>query len=185
MASLNTPDICVIGAGPAGLAAAEAAAGYGASVVLVESGQMGGGKLHLGSVPSKALAAAAARAQALRTASVFGVNTDDPKVNFGRIHDHIQQVIAALAPQDSAERFTALGVDVVKADAKFVDRRTLQAGDRTIRARRFVIATGSRPAPFDLPGLPDVTAFTAETIFENTRRPVRACRHHRVGPLAQ
>jgi pyruvate/2-oxoglutarate dehydrogenase complex dihydrolipoamide dehydrogenase (E3) component len=172
MASLNTPDICVIGAGPAGLTAAEAAAGYGANVVLVESDRMGGGKLHLGSVPSKALAAAAARAQALRTASAFGVTPDEPKVNFGRIHDHIQQVIAALAPQDSAERFTALGVEVVKAEAKFVDRRTLRAGDRMIRARRFIIATGSRPAPFDIPGLADVISFTAETIFENTRRPV-------------
>lgn len=172
MASLNTPDICVIGAGPAGLAAAEAAAGYGASVILVESDRMGGSRLHLGSVPSKALAAAAARAQALRTAAAFGVTPDDPKVNFGRIHDHIQQVIAALAPQDSAERFTALGVEVIKGEAKFADRRTLKVGDRAIRARRFIIATGSKPAPFDIPGLADVISFTAETIFENTRRPV-------------
>ena len=98
MASLLTPDICVIGAETAGLAAAEAARGYGATVVLVESDRMGGAKLHLGSVPSKALAAAAARAQAVRMAAAFGVTADEPKVNFGRIHDHIQQVIAALSP---------------------------------------------------------------------------------------
>ena len=104
-------------------------------------------------------------------AAAFGVTADEPKVNFGRIHDHIQQVIAALAPQDSTERFAALGVEVIKAEAKFVDRRTLRAGDRMIRARRFIIATGSKPVPFDIPGLADVTPFTAETIFENTRRP--------------
>src|SRR5690606_24392748 len=154
------PDICIIGAGAAGLAAAEAAKGHGASVVLVEADRMGGGRLHLGSVPARALSAAAGRAHALRTAGAFGGTPDEPKVNFGRIHDHIQQVIAALAPHDSAERFAALGIDVIKAEAKFVDRRTLRAGDRMIRARRFVIATGSRPAPVEIAGLADVTAFT-------------------------
>jgi pyruvate/2-oxoglutarate dehydrogenase complex dihydrolipoamide dehydrogenase (E3) component len=171
MASLLTPDICVIGAGPAGLAAAEAARGYGATVVLVESDRMGGAKLHLGSVPSKALAAAAGRAQALRTATAFGITPDEPKVNFGRIHDHIQEVIAGISPQESAERFAALGVELIKAEAKFVDRRTLRAGDQTIRARRFIVATGSKPVPFDIPGLAEITPFTAETIFENSRRP--------------
>lgn len=171
MASLLTPDICVIGAGPAGLAAAEAARAYGATVVLVESDRMGGARLHHGSLPSKALAAAAGRAQAIRSASPFGIANDEPKINFGRIHDHIQQVIGALAPEDSTERFTALGVEVIKAEAKFVDKRTLKAGDRIIRARRFIIATGSKPAPVEISGLADLTAFTAETIFENTRRP--------------
>lgn len=171
MASNLTPDLCVIGAGPAGLAAAQTARALGAEVILVEADRLGGGMLHLGSVPSKALAAAAARAQAMRTGPQFGIGAEEPKVNFGRVQDHVQQVIAALAPQTSAEHLGAAGIDLIKAAATFVDHRTLMAGDQAIRARRYIIATGSRPMPIEIAGLSDVTAFTAETIFDNTRRP--------------
>jgi pyruvate/2-oxoglutarate dehydrogenase complex dihydrolipoamide dehydrogenase (E3) component len=83
------------------------------------------------------------------------------------VHDHIHGVIASIAPNDSVERFTGLGVKVIRAAAQFISRDTVLAGDLRIKARRFVIATGSSPAIPPIPGLDGVPYFTNETIFEN------------------
>ncbi len=79
-------------------------------------------------------------------------------------------MINSIAPNDSVERFNGLGVDVVKASARFIDKDTVEAGDRRIRARRFIIATGSRPLIPPIPGLDRIPFFTNETIFSNTYR---------------
>lgn len=171
MTDVLKPDLCVIGAGSAGLSVAAAAAGFGVSVVLVEKGRMGGDCLNTGCVPSKALIAAAERADAMRGAAAFGIAAQDPQVNFGRVHDHIRDVIAGIAPTDSAERFRGMGVTVLAEAGRFEDRRTLRAGETRVRARRFVIATGARPAVPDIPGLDSVSYHTNETIFDVTRKP--------------
>ena len=75
----------------------------------------------------------------------------------------MQRVIAAIAPNDSVERFGALGVTVIKGEARFVSRSTVMVGDQAIKARRFVIATGSRPAAPPIPGLDDLPFLTNET----------------------
>jgi len=164
------PDICVIGAGSGGLSVAAAAAAFGRSVVLIEKHKMGGDCLNYGCVPSKALIAAARRAHIMRTAAPFGVTPVEPAVDFAAVRDHVQDVIAAIAPNDSVERFTGLGVKVVHAAARFEDPRTVIAADLRIRARRFVIATGSSPAVPPIPGLTDVPYLTNETIFTNGRK---------------
>ena len=110
MAETLTPDICVIGAGSGGLTVAAAAASFGVSVVLIEKGRMGGDCLNYGCVPSKALLAAAKQAQAMRTGAKFGVTPVEPQVNFKSVMAHVKSVIASIAPNDSVERFTALGV---------------------------------------------------------------------------
>ena len=84
---------------------------------------------------------------------------------------HVQSVIAAIAPNDSAERFTGLGVRVIMGSAKFIDRRTVAVGDIEIRARRFVIATGSTPAVPPIPGIDSGPYFTNENIFKLTEQP--------------
>ena len=168
-----TPDICVIGAGSGGLSVAAAAAAFGVSVVLVEKGRMGGDCLNHGCVPSKALIAAGNRAHAMRQAGAFGIAAVEPEIDFRQVHRHVHDVIASIAPNDSVERFTALGVRVVQAEARFTDRRTVMAGDVEIRARRFVIATGSRPAVPPVPGIEEVDALTNETIFDLRRLPPR------------
>ncbi len=170
MATILTPDICVIGGGAAGLSVAAAAAAFGVSVVLVEKHTMGGDCLNNGCVPSKALLAAAKRARLAQTASAFGVSAD-ATVNLARVREHVRGVIAAIAPNDSAERFAGLGVRVILAQAKFKDRRTVVAGEIEIRARRFVIATGSAPALPSIPGLDQGPYFTNETIFNLSERP--------------
>src|SRR5437870_2802975 len=114
MAKFLTPDICVIGAGSGGLSVAAAAAAFGVPVVLIEKAKMGGDCLNYGCVPSKALLAAAKRAEALRRSGPFGVAAQRPAVDFAKVHAHVHGVIAAIAPNDSRERFTALGVRVIE-----------------------------------------------------------------------
>ena len=171
MTATLTPDICVIGAGSAGLSVAASAAQLGAETVLIEAGRMGGDCLNYGCVPSKALLAAAHAAEAQRHAGRFGVQAQEPAIDFRAVHDHIQGVIAAIAPHDSEERFAGLGVRVLRAAARFTSPEEAAAGDVRIRARRFVIATGSSPLVPPLPGLDRVPYLTNETVFELAERP--------------
>jgi pyruvate/2-oxoglutarate dehydrogenase complex dihydrolipoamide dehydrogenase (E3) component len=172
MAETLIPDICVIGGGSGGLSVAAAAAAFGVPVVLVEKGKLGGDCLNYGCVPSKALLAAAKHAAAWRQAAPFGVSGQAPRVDFGKVHRHVRGVIAAIAPNDSKERFSGLGVRVIEGAARFTDAATVAVGtDFEIKARRFVIATGSSPALPPIPGLAETLYFTNETIFELTECP--------------
>ena len=151
--SVLKPDICVIGAGSGGLSVAAAAAAFGVPVVLVEKGRMGGDCLNYGCVPSKALIAAARHADALRHGAGFGIADVEPEIDFRTGQPSTSAKSSRRSrPTTSAERFTALGVQVIKAEARFKDKRTVIAGDVEIRARRFVIATGSSPVVPPIPG---------------------------------
>ncbi|MEO8558228.1 MAG: FAD-dependent oxidoreductase [Rhodospirillales bacterium] len=164
-------DLCIIGAGSAGLTVAAGAAQMGARVVLMERAKMGGDCLNYGCVPSKALIAAAHRAQTMRDSKAFGIAPIEPEIDFAAVMDHVQQVIAAIAPHDSVERFTGLGVNVIQSQARFVDHRTVEAGGQRIHAKRFIVATGSRAGIPPIPGLKDVGYLTNETVFANRVRP--------------
>lgn len=170
MEEVLQPDLCVIGAGSGGLSVAAAAAQFGVPVVLIEKGRMGGDCLNYGCVPSKALLAAGKRAEAVRTAGVFGIDVIEAQVDHARVHDYVHGVIAAIAPNDSVERFTGLGVRVIQAQANFLDKTTVEAGHYLIRARRFVVATGSSPVIPPIPGLDEVPYLTNETIFDVNER---------------
>jgi len=171
MGDTLTPDICVIGAGPGGLSAAAAAAAFGVPTVLIERDAMGGDSLNTGSVPSKALLAAAKRAEAIRGAAAFGLEVQNIRVNFAKVSDHVQSAIAAVEPAYSMERFTGLGVRVIRAQAQFKDARTVTAGDFEILARRFVVAAGSKPTIPAIAGLDGGSFLTSETIFDLKERP--------------
>src|SRR5262249_30854338 len=171
MGDILTPDICVIGAGPGGLSAAAAAAAFGVPTVLIERDAMGGDSLNTGSVPSKALLAAAKRAEAIRGAAAFGLEVQNIRVNFAKVSDHVQSAIAAVEPAYSMERFTGLGVRVIRAHAQFKDARTVTAGDFEILARRFVVAAGSKPTIPAIAGLDGGSFLTSETIFDLKERP--------------
>jgi len=163
-----TPDICVIGAGSGGLSVAAAAAAFGVPVVLIEKDKMGGDCLNTGCVPSKALLAAAKRAEAIRTAEPFGIKAQRPTVDFRQVHGHVHGVIDAIAPNDSVARFTGLGVRVIEGAARFKDARTVVVGDDDfeVKARRFVIATGSTASLPPIPGLEDAPYLTNESVFD-------------------
>lgn len=176
MAELLTPDLCVIGAGAAGLSLAAAAASLGVPVVLIEKGRLGGEHLHTGGVPSRAMIAAAQRAEAFRNSAPFGVTSAAPTVEFAEVNDHIHRVIDAVAPNESKERLVGLGVRVIEGEAGFRDPKTIVVGPELniryeIKARRFVIATGSRPLVPSISGLEQVPYLTNENAFETRERP--------------
>lgn len=166
-----TADLCVIGAGSAGLSVAAGAAQMGARTVLIEAHRMGGDCLNTGCVPSKALLAAAKAAQAVRGADGFGVGRQAPDIDFAAVRRHVHGTIAAIAPHDSEDRFRALGCTVIRERARFLDPSTVLAGNTLVRARRFVVATGSRAAVPDLPGLDRLPFLTNETVFDLVERP--------------
>ena len=166
MASHVKVDICVIGAGSGGLSVAAGASQMGATTALIEKGKMGGDCLNYGCVPSKALLAAAHAAERARRAHRLGIGSGEVTVDAGRVYGHVRDTIAAIAPNDSAARFEALGVKVIQGQARFTGPRTVVVDGNPITARRFVVATGSQPFVPPIEGLDGVPYLTNETIFD-------------------
>jgi len=164
-------DLCVIGAGSGGLSVAAGAAQLGLRTILIERAEMGGDCLNSGCVPSKALLAAAKRAQAHRKSNIKGVAPHEPEIDFAAVKDHVFDVIKAIAPNDSQERFEGLGVTVVREAARFTGPDEIAAGSHIVRARRFVVATGSRPSVPPIPGIDESNVLTNETIFALRQKP--------------
>jgi pyruvate/2-oxoglutarate dehydrogenase complex dihydrolipoamide dehydrogenase (E3) component len=178
MPELIRPDICIIGAGTAGMQAAMQAAAFGVRPVLIDvaaepgdkarsGARIGNDALRAGRLPLAALIAAARRADAVVQAGTFGVRAGATEVDFGHVRDYVQAVIAARAPNLARERLAALGVRVIEGAARFKDAGTLSvAGDIEIAARRFVIATGSTSALPPIAGLDGAPHLTTETVFD-------------------
>ncbi len=167
-------NLVVIGAGTAGLVTAAGAAGMGAKVALIEHNLMGGDCLNVGCVPSKGLISAARIAAAVRQAGAFGVEVPDGvKVNFAATMERMRRLRARISPNDSAQRFRDLGIDVYFGAAKFVDSNTVEVDGTQLSFKRAVIATGARAAAPPIPGLDSVDYLTNETLFSLTERPRR------------
>jgi len=165
----GTYNVVVIGGGTAGLVTAAATAALGGRVALVERGRMGGDCLNTGCVPSKALISSARLAAQIRRAAEWGLPPLEPRPDLMRVLESMRERRARIAPHDSQERFEGLGVDVIRAPARFLSPREVQAGDLRLRARNFVIATGSRAAIPPIDGLADARPYTNETIFDELR----------------
>lgn len=160
-----TCDIAIIGGGAGGLSLAAGASQLGANVLLIESNKMGGDCLNYGCVPSKSLLSAAKAFYHAQTAHYFGAEATSLTLDFSKVMQHVHQVIDTIAKNDSKERFTSLGVQVIQAPGQFINPKTLQAGDIEIQAKWYVVATGSSPFVPPIPGLKQVTYETNETIF--------------------
>ena len=159
-------DIVVIGGGSGGLVVAAGGAALGAKVALVEKHRLGGDCLWTGCIPSKALIKSARVAYQMRNADRFALTPHDPKPQLPRVMERVAAVIADIAPDDSPERFRSLGVDVIFGSGRFVDASAFEVDGRRLRARTFVIATGSRPAIPPIFGIESVPFLTTETIFD-------------------
>ncbi len=164
-------DLCVIGAGPAGLALAASAAALGQQVVLIEKHKMGGTSLNYGSIQAAALQATAERAHAFRSATPFGIASFEPAIDRLALTAQIAGVVTTSSPNASIARMTGLGVHVINAAARFVDQKTVVCGQQRITARRFVIATGSAPFVPPIRGLPHI-AYTTTDTNADTRSPI-------------
>lgn len=164
-------NLVVIGAGAGGLVTSYIAAAVKAKVTLVEAGEMGGDCLNYGCVPSKAIIKTAKVANQMRNAEDYGLHTVEPTMSFKRVMERVHEIIAAIAPNDSVERYTNLGVDVVKGYAKIVDPWTVEiktaSGEtQTLTTKNIVVATGAAPFVPELPGIEDSGYVTSDTLWE-------------------
>lgn len=163
-------NLVVIGAGAGGLVSAYIAAAARAKVTLVEAKAMGGDCLNYGCVPSKALIRSAKLAQQMRQADAYGLHPSAPAFDFKQLMQRVQQVIADIAPHDSVERYTALGVDVVQGFAKITNPWTVEialngGGTQVLTTRSIVIAAGAEPVLPPLPGLAEAGVLTSDTLW--------------------
>ena len=167
-------NMVVIGAGTAGLVTAAGAAGMGAKVALIERDLMGGDCLNVGCVPSKALIRAAGAWADVRDAKEFGVDVPQgATVDFAAVMERMRRLRAGISPNDSVERFAALGIDVYMGSAEFTGPDTIAVGGATLRFARACIATGARASTPPIPGLAEAGYLTNETVFSLTRLPRR------------
>ncbi len=164
-------DLVIIGGGSGGLVVASAAAQLKAKVALVERHRLGGDCLWFGCVPSKSLIRASRAAYEVKNASRFGIDCENIEIDFAKASAHVRQAIAAIEPHDSPARFESLGVEVIFGSGQFTDRQTFEVSGRKLRARAFVIATGSRPKIPQIPGLSEAGCLTNERVFELGERP--------------
>jgi pyruvate/2-oxoglutarate dehydrogenase complex dihydrolipoamide dehydrogenase (E3) component len=165
-------NVVVIGAGTAGLVTAAGTAGLGGRVALVERNLMGGDCLNFGCVPSKALISSARLIQQIREAEKWGLDPQSPQFVFEKIFERMRKRRAKIAPNDSQERFESLGVDVFHGEARFVSPHEIEVDGQKLRAKNFVIATGSRAVIPKIDGIDSVSYFTNETIFDElTEKP--------------
>ncbi|WP_339725908.1 FAD-dependent oxidoreductase [uncultured Psychrobacter sp.] len=163
-------NMIVIGAGAGGLVTSYIAAAVKAKVTLIEAGEMGGDCLNYGCVPSKAIIKSAKIADQIRHGENYGLENTVPQFSFKKVMARVQQVVADIAPHDSVERYTNLGVDVVKGYAKLVDPWTVEiklddGGMQTLTARTIVIATGARPFVPPLSGIEETGYVTSDTLW--------------------
>lgn len=166
--------LVVIGAGTAGLVTAAGAAGLGARVALIECDLMGGDCLNVGCVPSKGIISSARVASTVRNAGDFSIHVPDGvHVDFAGVMERMRKLRAKISDNDSADRFSNLGVDVYFGQSRFVDSETIDVAGTTLKFKRAVIATGARAAAPPIKGLSDINYLTNESVFSLTELPKR------------
>jgi len=167
-------DLVIIGGGAGGLVVASVAAQLGLKVTLIEKeAKLGGDCLHYGCIPSKTLIKAAKVASLMRRGKEFGLPDFNPKVDLGKVNDHVQDVIDHIQKHDDPDRFRSYGCEVIFGTARFTDKNSIRVNDQTITGKRFVLATGSRPMIPPIPGLAESGYLTNIDIFSLRELPER------------
>ncbi len=166
-------NLIVIGAGAAGLVSSYIAAAVKAKVTLIEKHEMGGDCRNTGCVPSKALIRSAKFASHLARAEEFGFESVTGHANFAKVMARVHEVIQAIEPHDSVERYTELGVECIKGEARFIDPWTVEVNGQRLTARGIVIATGARPFVPPIAGLAEAGFLTSDSLWNLTELPKR------------
>lgn len=159
-------NLVVIGAGAAGLVASYIAAAVKAKVALIEEYKMGGDCLNTGCVPSKALIASARLLSYARRSKEFGFERVSIDFNFADVMERIQSIVKKVAPHDSIERYTGLGVDCIQGRAKILSPFKVEVNDKILTTKNIIVATGAKPMIPDLPGLDQIPYFTSDNIWD-------------------
>ena len=158
-------NLIVIGAGSGGLVTAYIAAAIKAKVILIERGDMGGDCLNTGCVPSKSFIASAKLLHDMKHSQNWGIREASASFDFADIMQRVHEIIASIAPHDSVERYTSLGVDVIKGQAEILSRNSVRVNGKTWTAKSIVIAAGAEPFAPPIPGLDQVDYYTSDTIW--------------------
>jgi pyruvate/2-oxoglutarate dehydrogenase complex dihydrolipoamide dehydrogenase (E3) component len=168
-------DLVVIGAGTAGLVVAAGAAGLGLGlkVALVEKNLMGGDCLNFGCVPSKTIIRSARIVGEIWKGKELGIDANQLQIDFAKVMERMRKIRSQISHHDSAARFRDLGIDVFLGSGQFTDRKTIAVGDKKLKFKKAVIATGARAAHPSIPGLAEVGYLTNETVFSLVDRPQR------------
>jgi dihydrolipoamide dehydrogenase len=166
-------NVVVIGAGSAGLVSAIIAAGAKAKVILIEKHKMGGDCLNTGCVPSKSLIRSGRIMAYIKRAKEYGIEGATGAVDFAAVMGRVQDVISAIAPHDSVERFTSLGVECIMGDANIKSPYEVEVNGRTIVTRSIIVATGARPRVPPIPGLDTVPYVSSDTVWQLDELPKR------------
>ena len=171
---MNHFDIIIIGAGSGGLNIAGFMRRLGFKILLVDKSDanIGGDCLNFGCVPSKALIHVARTIASSRKSKEYGLSVGGA-VEIEKVIAHIHRSKEIIRTHEHADWFRSLGIDVVLGEAKMVGPREIQVADERYRAKRIVIATGSRPRELDIPGIQEALTYTNETIFSITELPKR------------
>ncbi|MBU1193495.1 MAG: FAD-dependent oxidoreductase [Proteobacteria bacterium] len=178
VAKFNVParfdyNLAVIGAGSAGLVSSYIAAAVKAKVVLIEEHKMGGDCLNTGCVPSKSLIASAKLASLVNRADEFGFDSAQVSFDFAKVMDRVQAIIRKVAPHDSVERYTQLGVDCISGRAQIISPFEIRVNDQVITTKNIIVATGARPLIPNLPGLDKIPYLTSDTVWNIRKQPER------------
>lgn len=166
-------NLVVIGAGSAGLVSAYIAAAVKAKVTLIEKHKMGGECLNLGCVPSKALIRSARFLAQARRARELGFKSAIVDFDFAEVMERVQRVIKTIEPHDSVERYTGLGVECIRGEARITSPYTVEVDGRTFTTRAIVVAAGGTPFIPPIPGIDQVGYRTSDDIWELRVRPER------------
>ena len=158
-------NLVVIGAGSGGLVSAYIAAAIEAEVSLIERAKMGGDCLNYGCVPSKALIRAAKAVHTARNAHRFGVDVENIHIDFERAMAHVHHAIEQIAPHDSVERYTELGVDCIQGEAKLIDPYHVEVNGKRLSTRNIILATGGEPFVPKIDGLDAISYLTSDNVW--------------------
>ncbi|MBV8355987.1 MAG: FAD-dependent oxidoreductase [Candidatus Eremiobacteraeota bacterium] len=164
-------DLIVVGAGQGGVPLAANAAGAGKRVVLFERKHLGGTCVNVGCTPSKAFLASAHNAGRARDAAGVHVHCD-VRVDVPAVMQRVRSIRNEWH-DGVGKKLADAGVRVVMKEARFVDKRTLTAGDVTVRAPLVVLDTGTNPACPPIDGLAELPYLTNETFFDLENLPPR------------
>ncbi len=166
-------NLIVIGAGSAGLVSAYIAAAVQAKVILIEKHKMGGDCLNYGCVPSKAFIRSAKYNQQIKDATKYGFSSSSTEFNFADIMERVQNVIQKIEPNDSIERYTSLGVEVIEGEGELVSPYSVSVNGKIITARSIIIATGARPFVPPIKGIEQINALTSDNLWDIREQPKR------------
>ncbi|MBW3645975.1 MAG: FAD-dependent oxidoreductase, partial [Actinobacteria bacterium] len=156
-------DLAIIGSGGAGMAAGIAARQHGASVLLIESGVVGGTCVNVGCVPSKTLLAAAGARHGAETNPFGGAPTAAHDVDFAALVRQKDDLVGLLRDTKYVDVAAAHGFEIRRGEARFTDSETLVVDGEPLRAGAYVVATGAEPARPALPGLDGIDVLTSTT----------------------